>query len=85
MFLQHPQICDFPSKQFYGGNLKTARKYISRNDQLDIWPRDEHNVYPHVFVHIDGQERFLSVSTEEGNEKSRSNLQEVQYVVSIVI
>ena len=80
---QHPQICHFPSKQFYEGALKTGKRFHDQ-DLLDIWPRDKLNVYPHVFVHINGEERALTVSTEEGNEQSRSNMQEIKHVVSIL-
>jgi hypothetical protein len=34
-----------------------------------------------VFVHVEGQEEILPVSTEDGNEQSRSNAAEVDLVV----
>ena len=39
--------------------------------------------YPHVLVHVEGEEKMLTVSTEDGNEHSRSNSAEIDAVVSI--
>lgn len=36
-----------------------------------------------IFSHIYGEEEILPVSTEEGNEKSRRNKEEVKQVVSL--
>ena len=36
-----------------------------------------------IFCHIYGEEEILPVSTEEGNEKSRRNKEEVNQVVSL--
>lgn len=48
---------------------------------MDIWPRDEETTYPHVFIHVEGEEKMLTVSTEDGNEQSKSNEAEVEEVV----
>ena len=34
-----------------------------------------------IFCHVEGEEEYLTVSTEEGNEQSCSNKQEVNQVV----
>ncbi|XP_060566271.1 helicase with zinc finger domain 2-like isoform X2 [Ruditapes philippinarum] len=81
-YRMHPQICQFPSEQFYDGALKTYRGYCAK-DQLEIWPHDHQTVYPHVFINIEGEEEILTVSTEEGNEQSRSNFEEVKQVVKV--
>ena len=36
---------------------------------------------PIVFCHVEGEEEYLAVSTEEGNEQSCSNKKEVDKVV----
>ncbi|KAK3600371.1 hypothetical protein CHS0354_015987 [Potamilus streckersoni] len=95
-YRMHPQICYFPSKEFYDNKLITAQvknwregywreSYNGQPDQwisrpLKMWP---HENFPHVFCHIVGQEEVLTVSTEEGNEYSRSNMEEVKQVVKV--
>lgn len=81
-FLQHPDICYFPSRQFYEGKLRTEPG-LWMHDPLNIWPRDSYGPHPHVLVHIEGEEKMLTVSTDEGNEQSKSNSEEAEYVVSI--
>ena len=41
--------------------------------------------YPHVIIHVEGEEKMLPVSTEDGNEHSRSNSVEIDAVVSIYL
>ena len=77
---QHPELCKFPSQTFYGGELRTGESTAYHVDQpLSLWPKPN---CPHVLVHVEGEERVLTVSTEEGNEMSRSNDAEVDKVVS---
>ncbi|KAL3868675.1 hypothetical protein ACJMK2_041453 [Sinanodonta woodiana] len=79
----HPELCEFPSKTFYNGELQTSSEVIERekaNPPLKLWPVPE---TPHVFCHVKGREEILTVSTEEGNENSRSNPKEVKQVVKI--
>lgn len=49
---------------------------------LKIWFDPEKR---HVFCHVTGEEIILPVSTEEGNEMSRSNKKEVEQVVKMFI
>ena len=49
---------------------------------LKIWFDSENR---HVFCHMTGEEIILPVSTEEGNQMSRSNKMEVEQVVKIFI
>ncbi|KAL3868506.1 hypothetical protein ACJMK2_041307 [Sinanodonta woodiana] len=90
-YRMHPRICDFPSQEFYDNKLiteyqvnywkegyKRKGQWISR--PLKMWP---HKNYTHVFCHIVGQEEVLTVSTKEGNEYSRSNMEEVKQVVKV--
>ncbi|XP_050968945.1 helicase with zinc finger domain 2, partial [Labeo rohita] len=63
-------ICAFPSKEFYGGKLKTGTLpkpslFLTKSKQTCI-----------VFGHVDGKEKSLVVSTEQGNENSKANVEE---------
>lgn len=52
---------------------------------MPIWPRDVKGIiYPHVFVHVEGEEKMLTVSTEDGNEQSKSNEAEIEQVVKLL-
>ncbi|XP_061168137.1 helicase with zinc finger domain 2-like [Saccostrea echinata] len=80
-YRMNEKICEFPSKQFYKGKLKTgpSGKYKVK-EPLQIW-RNPH--IPLLFCHIEGEEECLAVSTEEGNQQSRSNKAEVEHVVKV--
>ena len=85
--LQHPAICEFPSKQFYEGKLETDRSVKERApDGVDFWPaRDEQDQHvPFVFCHVEGTEDALVVTTEEGSEQSKSNVAEQKKTVKTV-
>ncbi|XP_033739216.1 LOW QUALITY PROTEIN: helicase with zinc finger domain 2-like [Pecten maximus] len=86
-YRMNPMICSFPSKQFYNEELSTDQTYTSGwlvDRPLKLWknnsPRDH---IPIAFLHVEGTEATLEVSTEEGNEKSKSNLEEAKQVVKI--
>lgn len=49
---------------------------------LDAWTKRDKKFYPHVFVHVEGEEKVLTVSTEDGNEQSKSNEAELDQVVN---
>jgi len=44
-----------------------------------------HRDIPVVFCHVEGNETFLPFDTDEGNEQSCSNLQEVDHVVCVFL
>ncbi|XP_048054667.1 helicase with zinc finger domain 2 isoform X2 [Megalobrama amblycephala] len=72
-------ICEFPSKEFYGGKLKTGTRpkpslFHTTSRQTCI-----------VFGHVEGKEKSLVVSTERGNENSKANVEEAEEVVRIAI
>jgi len=71
---------DFPSKQFYEGRLEIGRSEQEEPSTLSIWPSGGFN--PIAFVNVVGTEDTLMVATEEGSEKSKSNKQETDKVVS---
>ena len=48
---------------------------------LKIWAKEGITHYPHIMVHIEGEEKVLTVSTEDGNEQSKSNEAELDHVV----
>ena len=86
--LQHPAICEFPSKQFYEGKLETDRSVKERApDGVDFWPaRDEQDQHvPLVFCHVEGTEEALVVTTEEGSEQSKSNVAEQKKTVRTML
>ncbi|XP_062574957.1 helicase with zinc finger domain 2-like isoform X1 [Saccostrea cucullata] len=80
-YRMHPRICDFPSNKFYKGNLETMPSIAWKVDEpLSLWRVP--NV-PQMFCHVEGEEESLSVTTEEGNQQSKSNKAEVKEVVRI--
>ena len=79
---QNPQICRFPSDTFYDGKLLTEFGMWCNDELTDIWPVQRGQSYPHVLIHVEGEEKVLTVSTEDGNEQSKSNNAEIEEVVS---
>ncbi|XP_052254570.1 helicase with zinc finger domain 2-like [Dreissena polymorpha] len=85
-YRMHPQICEFPSRQFYEKKLKTRPGpwcFKEPEQPLKIWPQDHYDTYPHVLLHVEGEEKVLTVSTEDGNEQSKSNEAEINEVIRI--
>ena len=76
---------------FYEDKLKTSSsvddrdKGVKRTKKfLHFWPcRKDKDYVPLVFCHVAGEERELAVTTEQGNQRSKSNLQEKDKVVSL--
>ncbi|WAR23847.1 HELZ2-like protein [Mya arenaria] len=81
-YRMHPQICEFPSDKFYNRMLINGPGPWSDNP-LRIWPQDQFGTYPHVLIHVEGEEKRLTVSTEDGNEQSRSNAKEIEEVIRL--
>lgn len=77
VFLQHEDICKFPSSQFYEGRLKTGLA------QPISTLCDGERVLPFVFGHVEGTTVSLVVSTAKGNENSKANKEEMKTVVSV--
>ncbi|XP_069739798.1 3'-5' exoribonuclease HELZ2 isoform X2 [Narcine bancroftii] len=76
------EICEFPSKKFYKGKLKTAPT-IALHPKSVFCHRTK-SCCPIIFGHIVGNEMSLMVSTEEGNENSKANKLEAEKAVKIV-
>jgi len=68
---------------FYEGKLTTEPSLCWEiNFPLRLWKNaDPLQHIPIAFVHVEGVEETLTVTTEEGNEKSKSNKEEVKQVV----
>lgn len=73
--MQHKEICEFPSQEFYEKKLETAveqpRSILCVNNRA----------MPVVFGHIEGEAISLIVNTAKGNENSKANRAEQDKVV----
>lgn len=75
--LQHKEICAFPSQYFYEDKLESPKEV---EIEREIWPN---RGVPMVFINVvDGFEETQVLSSEEGNELSKSNPVEVEEIVS---
>ncbi|XP_021359811.1 helicase with zinc finger domain 2-like [Mizuhopecten yessoensis] len=80
-YRMNPRICDFVSAEFYNNKLDTAPVRAWKEEKpLSIWKYPD---VPHIFCHVEGEEEYLTVSTEEGNEQSCSNKAEVEKVMQV--
>lgn len=79
-YRMHRDICTFPSMEFYKGKLKTWHGL--RRPPSVLGHADKESC-PVIFGYVQGHEQSLLVSTDEGNENSKANLEEVAEVVRI--
>lgn len=79
-YRMHQAICTFPSLEFYGGKLRAWQGLRRPDSILGHAGKESCSV---IFGYVQGQEQSLLVSTDEGNENSKANLEEVAEVVSI--
>lgn len=79
-FWQHEGICSFPSMEFYQKKLKT---WPGLRRLPSVLGHADKESCPVIFGHVQGHEQSLLVSTDEGNENSKANLEEVAEVVSV--
>lgn len=79
-YRMHRDICAFPSMEFYQNRLKT---WPNLQRQPSVLGHPRKNSCPVIFGHMQGHEKSLLVCTEEGNENSKANLEEVDRVVRI--
>lgn len=92
-YRMHEDICEFPSRQFYEGKLRTAvsvrAREMNRQDVskkvINFWPNHTAKEYvPLAFCNVVGEEEELVVTTDEGNERSKSNKKEKEKVVEVI-
>ncbi|XP_034142928.1 helicase with zinc finger domain 2 isoform X1 [Esox lucius] len=79
-YRMHERICEFPSKEFYKGLLKTG---VNRKASV-LLTQSKHPT-PILFRHVNGKEISLVVSTDKGNENSKANVEEAQESVRIAL
>ncbi|XP_050999964.1 helicase with zinc finger domain 2 [Acomys russatus] len=79
-YRMHKDICSFPSMEFYGRKLKTCPNLRRPPSILGHAGKE---ICPVIFGYVQGHEQKLLVSTEDGNENSRANPEEVAEVVRI--
>ncbi|XP_030888900.1 helicase with zinc finger domain 2 isoform X2 [Leptonychotes weddellii] len=79
-YRMHEGICTFPSMEFYKKKLKTWWGLKRPPSVLGHTGKESCSV---IFGHMQGREQSLLVSTDEGNENSKANPEEVAEVVRI--
>ncbi|NWV53473.1 HELZ2 Helicase, partial [Daphoenositta chrysoptera] len=79
-YRMHKSICEFPSQEFYERRLRTCPQLVRKASVLH---HRDNNCCPIIFGHMEGKEHSLMISTEEGNENSKANLEEVAQAVRI--
>ncbi|NXW54855.1 HELZ2 Helicase, partial [Eurystomus gularis] len=79
-YRMHKSICEFPSQEFYEARLKTWPQLHCR---ASVFYHRGNGCCPIIFGHVEGKEQSLVISTEEGNENSKANLEEVEQAVRL--
>jgi len=62
--------------------LKTCPRLLRRPS---VFHHHGNTCCPIIFGHVEGKEQTLVISTEEGNENSKANLEEVEQAVRRVL
>ncbi|NWX39265.1 HELZ2 Helicase, partial [Steatornis caripensis] len=79
-YRMHKSICEFPSQEFYEMRLKTCPQLLRKPS---VFHHKGNGCCPIIFGHVEGKEQSLMISTEEGNENSKANLEEVEQAVRV--
>ena len=80
--LQHREICEFPSKEFYRSRLQTDVSVSRRHSGLNLshfWPRGEE--CPIVFCQMEGVDECGYRGRTPVDPKSRYNSTEAEKIV----
>ncbi|NXU29689.1 HELZ2 Helicase, partial [Thalassarche chlororhynchos] len=77
-YRMHKSICEFPSQEFYEMRLKTYPQLLRKPS---VFYHKDNSCCPIIFGHVEGKEQSLMISTEEGNENSKANPEEVEQAV----
>ncbi|NXP02449.1 HELZ2 Helicase, partial [Thinocorus orbignyianus] len=77
-YRMHKSICEFPSQEFYETRLKTCPQLFRKPS---VFYHKDNSCCPVIFGHMEGKEQSLMISTEEGNENSKANLEEAEQAV----
>ncbi|XP_009986733.1 PREDICTED: helicase with zinc finger domain 2 [Tauraco erythrolophus] len=77
-YRMHKSICEFPSQEFYEMRLKTCPQLLRKPS---VFYHKDNGCCPIIFGHVEGKEQSLMISTEEGNENSKANPEEVEQAV----
>ncbi|KAM6404229.1 3'-5' exoribonuclease HELZ2 [Rhynochetos jubatus] len=77
-YRMHKSICEFPSQEFYETRLKTCPQLLRKPS---VFHHKDNACCPVIFGHLEGKEQSLMISTEEGNENSKANLDEAAQAV----
>lgn len=62
--------------------LKTCPQLLRKPS---VFHHKDNGCCPIIFGHVEGKEQTLMISTEEGNENSKANLEEVEQAVRRVL
>ncbi|NWU70963.1 HELZ2 Helicase, partial [Pterocles burchelli] len=79
-YRMHKSICEFPSQEFYKRRLKTCPQLLRKPS---VFHHKTNECCPIIFGHVEGKEQSLMISTEEGNENSKANLEEAEQAVRL--
>ncbi|KAF1556345.1 Helicase with zinc finger domain 2, partial [Eudyptula albosignata] len=77
-YRMHKSICEFPSQEFYEMRLKTCPQLLHKPS---VFHHKGNGCCPIIFGHVEGKEQSLMITTEEGNENSKANPEEVEQAV----
>jgi len=84
--LQHKALCEFPSREFYDGKLKTDSSVPTREARLrDFWPKGGNK--PFVFCDVIGREAETHTGqkgTARVGLESKYNKEEARKIVRSV-
>ncbi|XP_065917898.1 3'-5' exoribonuclease HELZ2-like isoform X3 [Dysidea avara] len=82
-YRMHEVICEFPSEEFYDGELRTDRSVAEQFCPIDgFWPNGPE--CPVVFCDVEGKEKEGS-SDHKVHQESKSNKIEAEKIVEIIV